>query len=220
MPNDSRKRGYIRLATRFVIGMVGGFGLGYGAARLGWISLMKEQDWALDEVVSMGLALGLLLMGLFALYATSSTERYARLMPNRAEPDEPVEPADLKGGTAQAIVLILAGIMLPVPVILAHMDVAVELRWAAAAAIGVLLVVESWFNWKVWREADELSRAVIAGAGAASFWAMQLLLFVWAMLAKLALVPDLTSWGAITLLLFVYLVASGIVGVRRGLSAG
>jgi hypothetical protein len=119
----------------------------------------------------------------------------------------------------QAGVLILAGAMLAAPVIFEF--VAIGAQGAVAkplmAAVLVAFAVQTWLNILIWRRADEVFRQVIAEAGALSFWSLQGLFFVWACGEKLKLVPPISSWDAVTVLMGAYLMLSTIVAYRRGL---
>jgi len=175
--------------------------------------------WTSAEAASLFIAALLVVSGLAIAFAASNDRRW-NLMVERQAPDEPVDPAARTSGVRQALVCILAGAMMMVPPIAAHASLGVETRVAIAGAIALLLAVQSWFNVKLWRDGDELTRAVIASTGAVCFWTLQLLLFGWAALAKLALVAEIDSWTMFTVLMGGYLIASAVIGQRRGLVPG
>jgi hypothetical protein len=61
-------------------------------------------------------------------------------------------------------------------------------------------------------------RQMVAEAGAVCFWVRQGALFLWAAAEKLELVPALSAWDMMTILMGFYLVISSVISVRRGLT--
>lgn len=172
--------------------------------------------WTLGELFSLVIALMLIFSGAVVAVAATSDRRWNRMVERQAA-DEPVDPAARTSGVRQAWVCVLAGGLMLAPPIAAHIPLGVEARVGIAVAIGLLMVVETWINLKLWRDGDELTRAVIAQTGALCFWTLQLALFGWAALAKLDLVPDIDSWSMFTLVMGVYLIVSVMIAQRRGL---
>ena len=218
-PPDRPKRPALRrlafsIAIFAPIGAVAGYVIGrkLKAAVPGGVPF----TWTMAEVMSLVIALILIFSGAVAAFAATSDRRWNRIVEHQAA-DEPVDPAARTSGVRQALVCILAGGMMIAPAIAAHIPLSIETRLAIAVAIGLLLAIQTWFNLKLWRDGDELTRAVIAQTGALCFWMLELVLFGWAALAKLMLVPDIDSWTMFTLLMGVYLIVSVVVAQRRGL---
>jgi hypothetical protein len=86
------------------------------------------------------------------------------------------------------------------------------------AAIVGLFLLQTVLNLSVWTRADEMIRQMVAEAGAVCFWVLQGALFLWAAAEKLELVPALSAWDMMTILMGFYLVISSVISVRRGLT--
>ncbi len=196
------------------IGAVAGYFVGrtLKAAEPGGIPF----TWTLSELFSLVIAFMLIFSGAVVAFAATSDRRWNRMVEHQAA-DEPVDPAARTSGVRQAWVCVLAGGLMLAPPIAAHLPLGVEARVGIAVASGLLMLVETWINLKLWRDGDELTRAVIAQTGALCFWTLQLGLFGWAALAKLDFVPDIDSWTMFTLVMGVYLIASLVIAQRRGL---
>jgi len=171
----------------------------------------------LADGFSLLIAVLLIVSGLVVAFAASSDRRWNSIV-ERQPADEPVDPAARTAGRRQSLVCVLAGGMMILPPIAAPLGLSGEVRWAIAGAIALLLAVQTWLNLKLWRDGDELTRAVIAQTGALCFWSLQLALFAWAALAKLGLVADVDSWTMFTVLMGVYLAVSLVIAQRRGLT--
>ena len=207
----------VSIAIFAPIGAVAGYFVGrtLKAAEPGGIPF----TWTLGELFSVVIAFMLIFSGAVVAYAATSERRWNRMVEHQAA-DEPVDPAARTSGVRQAWVCVLAGGLMLAPPIAAHLPLGVEARVGIAVAIGLLMVLETWINLKLWRDGDELTRAVIAQTGALCFWSLQLALFGWAALAKLDLVADIDSWTMFTVLMGVYLAASLVIAQRRGLTPG
>jgi hypothetical protein len=112
-----------------------------------------------------------------------------------------------------ALSLALAGCMLLAPIFASHAS--------RAAAIGIfagvvcLFGAQTWINVHIWRTSDEFIRGLMLTIGSLTFAIGQGMLFLYAAAEHLHLVPAISSWGVIVLLLFVYLVANSAVTLRQ-----
>ncbi len=201
-----------------VAGLIVGGGLGYLVGRL-----LKQGDidlsgltWS-DSVAAL-IAVMLFVVGLILIAATFHRGLAARVMDPAS--DRPARPAQITFYRQQAIVLALAGVMMAAPVAarLAWQPLSSELAGAAMAAIVALFLVQTVLNLSVWIRADEMIRQTVAEAGAICFWVLQGALFLWAAAEKLELVPALSAWDMMTILMGFYLVISSVISVRRGLA--
>lgn len=208
----------LKLALRFAAGAVVGGALGYGAAATGLLDGAKRLDWQAGDMLSLALAAMLLALGVFAATAGAGPGAYRRLVERSADAAEPLDPEALPNARRQAAVLIAAGLALAIPPLAMASVASLPLRQAAMAAIVGLLLVESLYNWRLWRRGDELTRRVIVESFAVTFWITQFGLFLFAALAHMALVGDVSSWVLLQLMLAVYLVTSVVIGVRRGIA--
>lgn len=111
----------------------------------------------------------------------------------------------------QIVAMSLAGVMLLLPML--GLDPAFSIGVVAA-----LFAVQTVANIALWRAGDELLRRVIVETGALSFWGLQGALFLYAAAERLALVPTVSAWGLIGILMVAYVIASTAVAVRRGFS--
>lgn len=128
----------------------------------------------------------------------------------------PAGDGEVREVRLQSAILILSGLILPLPMILSAVGAPVGLSLAAVAA---LLVLHTVLNFHLYRTVDELFRRIVVEAGAVTFWLGQGLLFLWAAAERLSAVPPITAWDAYVVLMGVYLVVSMIVTMRRGLAA-
>lgn len=127
-----------------------------------------------------------------------------------------LRPARVSSACAwlQVLTTALAGVMLLLPMF-------APAGWPPALTYGVVLglgAAQAVGNLQLWRISDELMRRVIVETGALSFWALQAALFAYAAAERLDLAQTVSGWGLTSILLAVYLVASTVVAVRRGLA--
>lgn len=195
------------------IGGVAGYFVGRALKRG---SIAPLLDWTLADLCSLLIALTLLISAGYAAWATTSRKRWNEMVEKQSA-DTEVDPAALVEGRRGALVAALGGLLIMIPPIAAHAGLGTEMRSVVAFALGALLLVECLINWKIWKDGDELARAVIAQTGALCFWVLQLGLFIWAALARLDLVAEVDSWTLMTILMGAYLVTSVTISVRRGL---
>lgn len=109
---------------------------------------------------------------------------------------------------------VVAGVMLLLPILAPE-------AWPAELVYGgVALLILSQFivNLRFWQVSDELMRRVVVETAALSFGVLQLALFAWAAAERLGLVPTVSAWGLIGVLLAAYLLASLVIAVRRGIA--
>lgn len=211
-PPTMAEKARTTVSKLFVGGVVGG-AVGYLGAK--YLIGGKPHLFAGDEFASLLIALMLVAMAAFTAWVASSPARFKKHYEKRddAEPADAMAMAAARGSTW---VVALAGVMLATPPVVAVLTPDPTWRTIGAIVLAVMLALQSWGNWRMWRDGDELTRAVIVSTGALCFWTLQLGLFAWAALAKLALVPDIGSWTMITVLMAVYVIASVVVSVRRG----
>lgn len=181
-----------RIASFIVLGLLG------GAAGLGISALSKEMNNGWEDTLALGAgAAPLAMAAIIAL--TLITKRGADVM---------------KGcGGLQILVMLLAGAMMILPMVGAHIA-APGLVWAGLV---VMLVVQMGANILLWRRADEMLRRIMAETATLAFWALQSALFLYAAAERLGLIHGLTAWGMMGVLMGVYFVASVLAAARRGI---
>ncbi len=214
-PTFSAQLNRARLAQG-AAGLIVGGGLGYLIGRV-----IKQGDIDVSHLtwsdnVAMLIAAMLFAAGSILAAATFSKRLAARVMDPAS--DRPARPVQITFYRQQAIVMALSGVMMAAPVAarLASQPLSGQLAGAVMAAIVGLFLLQTLLNLSVWTRADEMIRQMVAEAGAVCFWVLQGALFLWAAAEKLELVPALTAWDMMTILMGFYLVISSVISVRRG----
>lgn len=205
-----------RRLLRAAIGAVFGFALAFAAGQVGlldWIAQMPGAD-----IASTALAALLLMLGLFAMVAASSSTLYRRMAENYQEGD-PLDGKVLRYLRLNGVGLLLGAALLLAPPLAVRFGYAGDAAIPVAAGLAALLALQAWLNVRIRRDSDELTRAALAEASIASFWLSQLGLFGWAALARLGLVAEVGLWTLMTISMAIYLVVSIIAAIRRGMFA-
>lgn len=199
-------------AAGMVAGGIGAF-IGTRALRSG---LINTAGLTWSDHLGLVLALILFVSGLFCTVASFSSRLTARSLD--PESTKAAGPAQMIFYRMQGLVLILAGLMMGAPVIAAQLidPMPRELGLALMAALVAASLAQTGLNLTVWARADEMMRRMIAEVGAICFWVLQALFFLWAAAEVLGLVPNLSSWDLMTLLMTVYLIVSAGAGYARG----
>lgn len=209
MISDTLKRNRKTLIIQFVIGMA------IGAAGA-FVMLQFGPELGLDRAHEPALLLAFLLaaMGLFIVIGSMTRSGARQMVGAEIEPGEDVGP-ELNLLRWQGVVSVLAGAEL----LVLGLDPAVLSGPARNWLLPLLLVIltaQTWLNLKLWRRGDEYFRRVIAEAGIIGFVAFQFLLFFWTAAVRFGLAPDPAALDVYVLMMALYLLGSGIAGVRRG----
>jgi hypothetical protein len=189
--------------------------VGYGVGRLagslfpGFDPDLSGLRWA--DVAAGGLAALLLVACLGTCITSLDRRRLGRVL----KLEGPAGNDEVRDVRVQSAILGLSGVIMVLPMILSGLGVPVT---ASLAGIGLLLVLHTALNLRLYRSVDELFRRVVVEAGAFTFWLGQGLLFMWAAAERLAVAPPLTAWDIYVVLIGVYLVVSMVVTFRRGLA--
>ena len=194
-----------------VFGAVG-YGVGQFVAGLfppGLAPELPDLRWA-DGVAGIVAAL-LLVAALGTAFTSFDRAALGRVL----KLEGPAGDAEVRDVRRQSAVLGLSAIIMLLPMTLSGVGVPVT---ASLAGVGLLLVVHTVLNLRLYRSADELFRRVVVEAGALTFWLGQGLLFLWAAAERLAVAPPLTAWDIYVVLMSVYLLVSMVVTFRRGLA--
>lgn len=201
------------VARNFVLGCAAG---GLGGFAFGRTFLKHDgPKMPGEDVAALAIGVVLLLTAAFVVWIASSPQRFKRHFERRSDA-EPVDPVALGDARRSGWVVALAGVMLVIPPVTLFAAPDGRLNLAAAIGVFALLAVQSWGNWRIWRQGDELTRSVIVCTGAVCFWLLQGALFAWATAAHLGLVADVSSWTLMCVMMATYLVASAVVSVRTG----
>lgn len=209
MPDSGWRRRLLRMAAGMVMGAA------FMAGLIATGALAAIMTWQPAEQVSTALG-GLLLMVAVITGTGAANPRTYRVLTDDGR-DDPVEPVALALLRQQALATGLLGLLLLVPPAAAHAGLTGVAAAGPMVAIVALIGWQAWLHIRLLREGDELNRAVGTESGSASFLVCGLALFGWAALEKLGLLPGLDSWTLVTAMLVLSLLASTVVGIRRGL---
>jgi hypothetical protein len=116
-------------------------------------------------------------------------------------------------GVLQAVVMTIAGVLMLAPM----WGPAVVEPDLVFVGLVVLSVIQSVANLLLWRRADEMLRRVMVETSALAFWASQMALFLYAAAERLGLTGGVSAWGMMAVLMTIYLLASTVASMRRGL---
>ena len=173
--------------------------LGLAGAGVGYLvgGRMEVEDLRWDDALALVIAALLLMTGV--ILAAMAAMRSSKLPP--------------ACGPLQALVMLIAGGLMVAPIWgpnLASPDV---------VFIGLVLLslVQSVANLMLWRRADEMLRRVMVETSALAFWASQMALFLYAAAERLGLTGGVSAWGMMAVLMTIYLLASTVASMRRGL---
>lgn len=204
------------IAALAFAGMLVGAAAGFGFGRLLKHGLPGDVHLAWSDVGALAISMWMLVSGLFIIIA-GSHRRLAGRMVDPGEP-RPATPAQMRFFRAQALVLILAGVLLALPVLAGLLPGATSpaVRIGTMVALIVLFGLQVAWNIGIWRRADEFMRALIAESSIVCFWVLQSALLLWAAGEKLGLLPTASLWDALVVLMAVYLVVNATLSVRKG----
>ena len=201
---------------------LGGFALivavcgvaGYGVGRLSaevFPHALPAADLRWSDVLACLLAGGLI----FGTIAVLITSLDARRLGRMYRLEGPASAHEVSVARFQALVMGFSGVILLLPMVFSLIGLSPVF---GVAAIAALFVVHTVMNWSVYQQADELLRRSVLEAATIAFFLGQGLLFIWAAAERLGLATPLTAWDIYAVLMAVYLTASLVVSLRRGLA--
>lgn len=173
--------------------------LGLAGAGVGYLvgGRMEVEDLRWDDALALVIAALLLTTGV--IMAAMAVLRSSALPP--------------ACGPLQALVMLIAGVLMIAPIWgpnLASPDV-------VFSGLVLLSIIQSVANLMLWRRADEMLRRVMVETSALAFWASQMALFLYAAAERLGLTGGVSAWGMMGVLMTIYLLASTVASMRRGL---
>ncbi|PTS89108.1 MULTISPECIES: hypothetical protein [unclassified Caulobacter] len=208
----------VRMASILAVcGGFVGFGSGMLIGKLEKAGAMRVEGLGWSDLLSGLIALMLIALGVMVLLVSASRKTALRVLdPGNARDATPAQASYYR---QQGLVALLAGVMLAAPVLANSVfdPLPFELGAAVMAGIVALFLVQTVGNLILWQRSDELVRQVMSETGAVSFWLLQGPLFLWAAGEKLNLLPALSLWDAVAVLMASYLLISTLVSARRGL---
>ena len=209
MISETLKRNRKTLLIQFVIGMA------VGAAGA-FVVLDYGDELGLERMHEPAMLLALLLVavGLFIVLGSLTRTGAAQMLGADIEPGEDVAP-ELNLVRWQGVAGFLAGAEL----LILALDPALLGGPARSWLLPLLLLIlaaQTWINLMLWRRGDEYFRRVISEAGIIGFVAFQFLLFFWVGAVRFGLAADPEALDVYVLMMALYLLGSGIAGVRHG----
>lgn len=215
MTSRSSTPSWPRWLRALVLGAVFGV-VGFGAA--GWLIKLAPGDLNLadkairwSDVLAMLVGSALVLGSLWALYISLDARKLGRM--SNLEGD--ASPEETSIARYQAAVMGFSGVLLALPIGFSLAGVNPAL---GVAAIALLVALHTVMNLRVYRQADGLLRRAVMETAAVTFFAGQLILFLWAAAERLGAAPPITAWDIYAVLMTLYLGASLWISVRRGLA--
>lgn len=216
-PSSTRSRRLWAFALAMaLVGAFVGYGFGYWLKHARGVTAFP--DWT--DAGALLLAFGLIGQGAFVLALSLSSRAAGRAF--GGEEGRAATPAQLSFYRQQAGVLLLAGVMLGLPVVaslIATGPLPQNVSIAVMAAIALCFIAQTALNIIVWRRADEFVRRLISETSSLCFWVLQAALFLWAAGERLSLLPQVSAWTCVVVLMGVYLAASAFISTRNGASA-
>lgn len=207
-------RRLMKVVAAAAIAAPAGYFLGQFLARVfpdagplaGWFEAILWPD-VVAGLLALSMAAASLIIFLFA----RSPDRAARLL---ALP-EAASPGEMRLLRRQAIICLLSALALVLPFVLPAGGVA---PLVALILIAAIMAFHSVLNLRLYRDSDEMLRAVTTEAAMKTFWIGQGGLFLWAAAERVGVAPDVTAWGVYVALMGLYLVIGAVVTAKRGLA--
>jgi hypothetical protein len=171
-------------------------------------------DLVEPHLLGLFVAFLLAVMGLYTVAASTRIDWTAKVMGTTADEGDDLAP-ERKALRWQGVVTVLAALELLI-LCFGTDYMEGERGQIVFALLLAVMAIQTWLNFRLWREGDEFFRRIIVETGVAAFVAFQFLIFFWAAASRFGYVEDPTALDIYVLLMAVYLGASGIVAVRRG----
>ncbi len=200
----------LRLAGFAVMGGIVGYGVGWFLVDYVELPALEGLRWS--DALALIVALMLIAGGLSVLAAS----RNGRALAAATSAEAPAGPGEVRDMRLQAAVVTVSGLLLAAPVVATLSGNPAPTL--TLVAIAVVFALHTAMNLSLWRRGDEMIRRVILESGALAFWIGQAVLFAWAAAERLGVAPPLTAWDILVVVMGLYLVCSGTVGLRRGLN--
>lgn len=196
MPLSSLARNQVRNFLRALLGGLGGVVLLFGGLFL-IQPLLPPRSLRSPDLLSFGAALICLVMGIVLTYV------------HLIRPEDAPMP---RARLAQVANLVLGAVALLLPII----GESFLAPGPAFMLVVVLYLTSTAVAWKIWREADELMRAILRDTSAVAFCVTAPALAIYASGERLGVLSGGTAWGFLGFVLLVSLMCSGWAVYRHG----
>ena len=217
--SKSRMSPGLRMLVWAVIAAPLGYLVGKVLASTEDAGLWTAPDLGWSDGLALFLGLLMLLVGLVTIGVSTSR----KLLGRQVDPERgaPVSREQAGFYALSGWVLVLAAVMMAAPVAVRVAFDPVPPMIASATMIGLiaLFLVQTASNITLWLRSDELMRKATAEICALTFVILQGALFLWAAGETLDLLPALTLWDAVSVMMTAYLLIAVVITWRRGLAS-
>jgi hypothetical protein len=199
-----------KAGVRMLLGGLLGALVGYSAMRLAFKLHVQVKSLTWSDFLAIWLGISFVGIAIITAALAANRKRLAQAL----EPGEASLPAtnqEVRTFRLQAAILGLAGILLLTPIFaLGPMRDHPNAAPGVFLGIVVLFALQTAANVIVWKTSDEFIRDNMMKVASITFAIGQGALFLWAAAEHLHLVPAVTAWEIVTLLMTLYL-ASGVM---------
>lgn len=173
------------------------------------LPVLPDLRWS--DLLALYVAFCLAVSGIFAAVTSLSPAALGKML----KLDEPATPSEISLVRWSAGLLVVTAVIMLMPPAfsLAGADPLLSL-----VLVAVLLGLHTLLNLRIWKVADEMLRKTTMEASVVTFWGGQIALFGWAAAERAGVAPTLTAWDIYVVLMALYLVASTVISIRRGLA--
>ena len=211
--SSKKNRWLFRITAFTIVGMATGAGLGFAIGK--FIKHAHPAAHANGADIT-ALSLGAFYIGsaLLFLWIASNRMRLARILEGKAA-EIPASDDEVRSFFYQALVLMLAGVLLALPVLGQHLLAThPQYREFSFLGIALLFVVQTVYNFRLWRVSDEFIRGAMVTTAALTFAVGQGALFLWAAAEHMSLVKPVSAWDLLLNMMLLYVVVGALVSVR------
>jgi hypothetical protein len=196
-----------------VAGMACGAGLGYTIGRYlkhsHKVSHVSASDLGALMLTAFYIGVALLL-----LWIASHRMRLARILEGKAA-EVPASDEEVVSFHYQALVMMLAGILLAAPILGGHLSSGHDgYNKLFLAGIVSLFAVQTFYNFRLWRISDEFVRSTMIATAAWTFAIGQGGLFLWSAAERMSLVKQASAWNLTVAMMLLYLFVGSLVSMR------
>ncbi len=164
-----------------------------------------------SDLLALYVAFSLVAGGAYAIIVSFNRAALGKML----KLDEPATPSEVRLVRLSGALLFLTAVIMLMPPLFSLIGTD---PMASLVAVAGLLGLNTVLNLRIWKNADELLRKTTMEASVVTFWGGQIALFGWAAAERAGVAPTLTAWDIYVVLMALYLVASTVISIRRGLA--
>jgi hypothetical protein len=214
MDSSGKNNKWLWRFTAFLIaGMAAGAGLGFVIGRFIKHGHPGAHAGGAD-ITALSLAVFYIGSGALFLWMASDRMRLARILEGKTA-EVPASKDEVRSFVYQAVVMMLAGVLLGLPVFGARLFPGdTPYRKFYYLAVVLLFALQTVYNFRLWRVSDEFIRGAMATTAAVTFAVGQGALFLWAAAEHMSLVKPVSTWDVLLNMMLLYMVVGALVSVR------